>query len=808
MSSDLFISTATVSLLLCSTAAWAAPATAPISLTDAALPLDAVAVLTVDGPDYDALWKDDLERDRLGQPWQFAVPNTVSATPFSHGTWSFTAEGRLLWQLRVVADQSLHLNLGFEAWTLPPSAHMWITASDGGHVRGPWTVADNAAHGELWTPIVFADDIVIEIEVDPAERLFVEASIELSKVNAGYRGFEPPGMRNDEPGPRGSSESCNVDVMCPEGDPWWDEIPSVGVYTLGGFLTCTGAMINNTAQDERPLFLTAEHCGINSGNDQSLVVYWNHQNSTCRTGGSSGNNGNGNFNQSTSGSTHLVNASATDCTLVELSNDPNPAWGVTFSGWNRSSSTPSEGSGIHHPQTAEKRISLVQDIWASSGWGYQFWRVNWGVGRTAPGSSGSPLFDANYRIVGQLYGGWSYCTNDDDDVYGRSLSYSWSSLSSHLDPTNSGAMTLNSLNPGGVGDDEGACCISTTCVIGPETTCDNVGGTYYGDGVACSEVDCDDTPPVTGACCIGTNCVIVTSDQCSNAGGTYQGDNSNCGSADCDGGGTDEIEIKSIIRGQNKVDGVSNDWTVDVYAVVPEDWRVDAVAGTAAQQKTISCSTSFYQDAYGGPMSTDVNPAFYDLAPSLRWDSRVTIGAIDSSGDPFDENVLQSIGINWATFESGGDLSVDDGTWFILPTDDQGESRTFVSGDCSEQYGVLVARLTPIGHNAAVTFEALIQGKDDNGTTWQAAASSYIEWSATEDCNDNGIPDSCDIALGNSTDADGNGVPDECDGDCPGDLNGDGIVDVEDVLTCIAGFGSEYTVDDLLEVLAEFGSNC
>jgi hypothetical protein len=43
---------------------------------------------------------------------------------------------------------------------------------------------------------------------------------------------------------------------------------------------------------------------------------------------------------------------------------------------------------------------------------------------------------------------------------------------------------------------------------------------------------------------------------------------------------------------------------------------------------------------------------------------------------------------------------------------------------------------------------------------------------------------------------------------CPGDLNGDNVVDVEDVLTCIAGFGSVYTVDDLLEVLAEYGSNC
>ena len=34
------------------------------------------------------------------------------------------------------------------------------------------------------------------------------------------------------------------------------------------------------------------------------------------------------------------------------------------------------------------------------------------------------------------------------------------------------------------------------------------------------------------------------------------------------------------------------------------------------------------------------------------------------------------------------------------------------------------------------------------------------------DCNSSQLPDSCDIATGNSTDADSNGVPDECEADC------------------------------------------
>ena len=43
---------------------------------------------------------------------------------------------------------------------------------------------------------------------------------------------------------------------------------------------------------------------------------------------------------------------------------------------------------------------------------------------------------------------------------------------------------------------------------------------------------------------------------------------------------------------------------------------------------------------------------------------------------------------------------------------------------------------------------------------------------------------------------------------CPGDLNGDMMVDVNDVLTAIAGFGTDYQVEDLLEVLAYFGQGC
>jgi hypothetical protein len=50
----------------------------------------------------------------------------------------------------------------------------------------------------------------------------------------------------------------------------------------------------------------------------------------------------------------------------------------------------------------------------------------------------------------------------------------------------------------------------------------------------------------------------------------------------------------------------------------------------------------------------------------------------------------------------------------------------------------------------------------------------------TPDCNENDIPDSCDIASGFSQDANGNGIPDECEL-LVGDLNCDGTVDFGDI---------------------------
>ncbi|MAT80532.1 MAG: hypothetical protein CMJ29_02670 [Phycisphaerae bacterium] len=826
------------STIICAATALAGPA----SFDGRQLPLEAIGGISVPGPNYDRLWAEDDLTDIKGGPMRVAVPNDVSVTPLTHGTWETMPNGRKLWRVIVNSPGSKHLNVAFEDWHLPPSGEAWIASSDGRYILNPITPAENIHDGEFWSAIVFSDTVIIEISVDEDERDELIENTTLTKINSGYRGF---GV--DET--RGSSESCNIDVECPLGDEWQEEIPAIALYTINGALTCSGSMINNTANDETPYFFTADHCGISTGNDQSVVVYWNHENSFCREGSASGNNGNGNFNQYTTGSTYLAGNSNTDFTLIRLNADPNPSYGVTYAGWSRSSSSPGLGVSIHHPNSAEKRISSVQNVYATG----PYWGVNWDEGRTYFGSSGSPLFNSNHQIVGSLCCGNSFCTNDDDDYYGRSMSSSWGQMSTYLDPNGTGAISVNTFNPNGTG---GVCCLQGGCYNVPESTCNNSGGVWQPD-VNCSEVDCTDITP--GACCFtdgscqnytsnqcstaggswegaGTSCSSFncpqpeptgaccissltcnddyTSTECSAAGGDYQGDNTDCGFVNCDSSGGN-VEFHHVIVGTNLLSVSQDNWTVDIYAAVGEGNRVDAVAGNSIQEKLLTSTDGFYQDPNGGPTSVGINPNFYSFVPDLEWDSRVTIGALDQTGNPFDANNLGDVGVNWTTFENGGTLAVDNGTWYVLPTDSQGEAVPFISQDCSSQYGVLIARLTAFELDSEISIDALIQGRDALENTFQEAVSHSFTYEAAEDCNSNGVSDTCDIANGTSQDSDGNGVPDECDGGCAGDVDGDNDVDVDDILIALGNYGGsgqgdvdndgDIDVNDLLQILADYG---
>jgi len=75
--------------------------------------------------------------------------------------------------------------------------------------------------------------------------------------------------------------------------------------------------------------------------------------------------------------------------------------------------------------------------------------TNWGV--TEGGSSGSPIFDEQGRIVGSLSGGLASCANPEGPDYYGKFSYHWESNGNHdttrlkpwLDPDDTGTVILD-----------------------------------------------------------------------------------------------------------------------------------------------------------------------------------------------------------------------------------------------------------------------------------------------------------------------------------------------------------------------------
>jgi lysyl endopeptidase len=466
-----------LSMLACGGAAWAAPeAGGPTAARYPVLEVSRVQSVAGQQLDLTRIGEEDVARDAQGLPPRFAIPEQVALTPANSGTWEDVGKGLKLWRLRIIGREgTTSLNLGFTRFKLPPNARLLLYSTDGLETSRAFTAADNEAHGQLWTPVVLTNDLIVELTVPKKEAKSVQ--LRIGSINQGYRGFGTISADSYD-----KSGSCNLDVAClGSTDTWREEMRAVGVISTGGSTFCTGSLVNDTAGDKKMFFMTANHCSITSGNAASLVVYWNYQSSFCRTPGSaaSGQAGDGTLTQFHTGSFFRAANAASDFTLVELDDPAVTAYNHFWAGWDRSTgdftcTAAAPCASIHHPSTDEKRITYVTTNTAttsysgttSPGNGTHVW-AHWATdppgpftvpGVTEPGSSGSPLYNAAGRFIGQLHGGPSACGSTGDnlsDYYGR-FSVSWTGggtnstrLSNWLDAAGTGAVTVNGLDNGG-----------------------------------------------------------------------------------------------------------------------------------------------------------------------------------------------------------------------------------------------------------------------------------------------------------------------------------------------------------------------
>ncbi|MGO1071360.1 proprotein convertase P-domain-containing protein [Lysobacter sp. CA199] len=453
-------------------AALAAPASRPAAFDHQNLSgLDKIALRAMPAVDVAKLKAEDRQRDKRGDIPRFAFPMTVDMTPLNSGVWEDLDADNVVWRQRIRSEKALSLNFGFTQYHMPEGGRLLVypaTQTAGGDraLINQYTSRENNAQGQLWTAVVPGQEAVIEVVLPRAK--MGELKLHLTKVNHDYVGFGPLSRRlAAEAGEKGVSGSCNIDVVCPEGDGRRDIIRSVAAYSKSGSLACTGSLVNNTANDKKMYFLTAHHCGMGTASTAaSIVVYWNYQNSTCRPPNTpaSGANGDGSMSQTQTGSSVKATYATSDFTLLELNTAANPAFNLFWAGWDRRDQNYPGAIGIHHPNVAEKRISDSTSPTSFVAWGggagTTHLNVQWQPtgGITEPGSSGSPIYSPEKRVLGQLHGGPSSCSatgTNRSDQYGRVFT-SWtgggaaaSRLSDWLDPANTGAQFIDGVDSGG-----------------------------------------------------------------------------------------------------------------------------------------------------------------------------------------------------------------------------------------------------------------------------------------------------------------------------------------------------------------------
>ena len=338
------------------------------------------------------------------------------------GLWETLPDGGRLWRLGIESTGAYSLNLLFDKFNIPPHSHLFIYTEDKSFIMGKFTEANNNQWGNFATSLLPSDAIVLEYYESLQD--YDKGIIQVSTVVHGYKDFL---FRKSSYGT--SKAKCHIDANCEEGNKYPNAKRSVAVILSGGHGYCSGALINNTAHDGKPYFLTANHCL--SSNLSQYVFVFNHESTGCNE-----NTEKPTTETSINGATLLASHSHSDFALLLLNDKPTQDFNAYYAGWDRRNLAVAGAFGFHHPLGDMKKISINNKLLDSSKWDETdvsypdntHWKVtSWDKGSTEGGSSGSPLFNSLEQIIGQLEGGTAECKGNNPtglDLYGK-FYYSW-----------------------------------------------------------------------------------------------------------------------------------------------------------------------------------------------------------------------------------------------------------------------------------------------------------------------------------------------------------------------------------------------
>lgn len=415
-----------------------------------------VPTIEVEALDAEALLAEDAAIPGKDHALRIGVTKDVNYSMVNSGRMDLLPDGGRVWRLAFHMDEATFTSMNFSTFNIPEGAELYLYTPDREYVIGKFTNKSQMEDGTFYPQELPGEDIVVEY-YQPANVAF-NGELVINQISQGYYDFFH--IKNISGIIGNAVGTCHPNAICYDAT-WHAQINSVVCYTMtaGGYVyMCSGAMINNTANNNKQYFLSANHCYTASA---TYKFYFLYQATSC-----TGNNGN--VTKTATGCSVKAKDNgnnSSDFMLLEITGTINPAFDVYLAGWDISGSLPTNPTScaaIHHPGGDIKKFSIPQNINNGSMYGYaKFWLANWSYqyGTTEQGSSGSPLFNKDKLIVGQLYAGSSSCVagQPEDsqgpsgwDLYGK-ISNSWTNnnnssdskkLKPWLDPNNTGANTL------------------------------------------------------------------------------------------------------------------------------------------------------------------------------------------------------------------------------------------------------------------------------------------------------------------------------------------------------------------------------
>ncbi len=408
--------------------------------------------------------------DQPGLPEHAGFSLPAQVEPATHGQWEVIDDSLHLWRVIIHSPGAIASGINFSAFELNKNARLFVYDPEKTTLLGGFDHRNNNSRRKFSTAVVPGEFIVLEYQEpyfpgkdnSPHHSLLeIESIIHLT--DGGSRKEQADGKSV------GSAGDCHVNINCPEGLDWQDQKRGIARMLLrvgNTYSWCSGSLVNNTAEDGTPYFLTSEHCGREADSYDRLFwqFYFNFEQQGCPGEGFP--------------PYHMVYGAdlvalgpldgGSDFQLLLLQNPPPASWNPYWNGWDRTNNASLEGAGIHHPRGDVKKISTFNTglVSATPTVGGKpmgtnsTWRVSWaatesGHGVTEGGSSGSPLFNDQGKIIGTLTGGSSNCDNVSGyDFYGK-FWYHWNRngisvterLDIYLDPLETGLASLEGLDP-------------------------------------------------------------------------------------------------------------------------------------------------------------------------------------------------------------------------------------------------------------------------------------------------------------------------------------------------------------------------